>query len=145
MKSIEVLHPSFPVYAGVLVAGLVVIAGLAAASPRVSGHLRRLGKCAIAGVAAATALVAYVNGKHHAQLAASAARPGSGHPLSVAYILADGFAFTALVVTLVLFAVVTLAGRRRRQAPQPVAWQPAPPATARARRRPASSRTGSPR
>jgi hypothetical protein len=143
MKSIEILHPSFGVYSGVLVAGLVVIVGLVAASPRVSGHLRRLGKCAIAGVVAATALVAYVNSKHHAQLVASAARPAGGHRPSVAYILADGFAFTALVVTLVLFAVVTLAARRRR-APQAFAWQPAPPATARARRRPASSRTGSP-
>ena len=114
MKSIEILHPSFGVYAGVLVAGLVVIAGLVAASPRVSGHLRRLGKCAVAGVAAAIALVVYVNSKHHAQLAASAARPADGHRLSVAYILADGFAFTALVVTVVLFAVVTLAARRRR-------------------------------
>jgi heme O synthase-like polyprenyltransferase len=114
MKSIEILHPSFGVYAGVLVAGLVVIAGLVAASPRVSGHLRRLGKCAIAGVAAATALVVYVNSKHHAELVASAARPVSGHRLSVAYILADGFAFTALVVTVVLFTVATLAARRRR-------------------------------
>jgi hypothetical protein len=145
MKSIEVLHPSFPVYVGVLVAGLVVVASLVAASPRVSGHLRRLGRCAIAGVTAATALVVYVNGKHHAQVAASAARPVNGHPLSVAYILADGFVFTALVVTLVLFAVATLAARRRRQAPQAFAWQSAPPATGRARRRPASSRTGSPR
>jgi hypothetical protein len=114
MKSIEILHPSFGVYAGVLVAGLVVIAGLVAASPRVSGHLRRLGKCAIAGVAAATALVVYVNSKHHAELVASAARPVNGHRLSVAYILADGFAFTALVVTVVLFTVATLAARRRR-------------------------------
>ena len=40
MKSIEVLHPSFPVYVGVLVAGLVVIGGLVASSPRVHGHLR---------------------------------------------------------------------------------------------------------
>lgn len=145
MKSIEVLHPSFPVYVGVLVTGLVVIAGLVATGPRVSGHLRRLGKCAIAGVAAATALVAYVNGKHHAQLVASAARPAGGHRLSVTYILADGFAFTALVVTVVLFAVVTLAARRRRRARQAFAWQPAGPAAARPRRRPASSRTGSPR
>jgi hypothetical protein len=146
VKSLQVVHPSFGVYVGVLVAALVVIAGLAAASPGVKGHLPRLGKCAIAGVAAATALVVYVDRKHHAQLVASAARPAGGHRLSVAYILADGFAFTALVVTVVLFAVVTLAarGRRRRRAPQAFAWQPGPPGTARARRHPASSRTGSP-
>jgi hypothetical protein len=145
VKSIQVLHPSFGVYAGVLVAALVVVARLAATSRGVKGHLPRLGKCAIAGVAAATALVVYAGRERHARLAASAARPVNGHPQPVAYVLADGFAFTALVVTVVLFAVVTLAARRRRRARQAFAWQPGPPGTARARRRPASSRTGSPR
>jgi hypothetical protein len=145
VKSLQVLHPSFGVYVGVLVTALVVIAGVVATSWGVKGHLPRLGKCAIAGLAAATALVVYVNSKHHAQLVASAARPVNGHRLSVAYILADGFAFTSLVVTVVLFAVVTLAARgRRRRAPQAFAWQPVSPGAARVRRRPASSRTGSP-
>ncbi len=114
MKSIEVLHPSFAVYVGVLVAGLIVIGGLVAASPRMSGHLRRLGKCAIAGVAAATALVVYVDSKHHAQLAAAAARPAGGHHMTVGYLLADGFVFTAAIVTIAVFAVATLVARRRR-------------------------------
>ena len=113
MKSIEVLHPSFPVYVGVLVAGLVVIGGLVASSPRVHGHLRRLGKCAIAGVAAATALVVWADSKHHAQLTAAAARPAHGHPLTVGYLLADAFAFTTLVVTVAVFTVATLIARRR--------------------------------
>jgi hypothetical protein len=78
VKSIEVLHPSFPVYVGVLVAGLVVIGGLVASSPRVHGHLRRLGRCAVAGVAAAIALVAWADSKRHAQLVAAAARPAGG-------------------------------------------------------------------
>jgi hypothetical protein len=114
LKSLQVLHPSFAVYVGVLAAALVVIVGVAAASRGVKGHLPRLGKCAIVGVAAATGLVAWVNARRHAQLAAAAARPADGHRLSVAFILADGFAFTALVVTVALFAVVTLAARRRR-------------------------------
>jgi hypothetical protein len=113
VKSVEVLHPSFPVYAGVLVAALVVIAGLVAISPRVHGHLRRLGKCAIAGVIAATVLVVWADSKRHAQLAAAAARPVHGHPLSVGYLLADAFAFTTLAVTVVVFTVVTLVARRR--------------------------------
>ena len=74
MKSLQVLHPSFAVYAGVLVTALVVIGGLVVTSRGVHGHLVRLGKCAIAGVIAAT----------------------------------------ALIVTVVLFAAVTLTARRRR-------------------------------
>ena len=126
MKSLQLLHPSFGVYAGVLAAALAVIAGLVVTSPGVKGHLPRLGKCAIGGVAAATALVAWVNAKRHAQLVAAAARPANGHRLPVAWILADGWVFTALAVTVVLFAVVTLALRRRR-APafgQPVQRRP---------------------
>ncbi len=65
MKAIEILHPSFAVWCGVLAAALVVIAGLVVTSPGVHGHLARLGKCAIAGVIAATALVVYVDSKHH--------------------------------------------------------------------------------
>ena len=114
MKSPQVLHPSFGLYVGVIVAALVVIAGLAATSPRLRRPLVRLGKCAIAGVIAATALVVWADRKRHAQLAAAAARPVNGHPTSVAYLLADGFAGTALIVTVVLFAVVTLLARRRR-------------------------------
>jgi len=114
VKSLQVLHPSFAVYVSVLVAALVVIGGLVVTSRRAHGHLVRLGKCAIAGVIAAIALVVYVNSKRHAQLAAAAARPVHGHPLSVAQLLAEGFAGTALIVTVVLFAVVTLTARRRR-------------------------------
>jgi hypothetical protein len=113
MKAIEVLHPSFPVYVGVLVAGLVVIGGLVASSPRVHGHLRRLGKCAVAGAAAATALVAWADSKRHAQLVAAAAKPVHGHPLTVSYLLADAFTFTTLVVTVAVFTVATLVARRR--------------------------------
>ena len=114
MKSLQVLHPSFAVYVVVLVAALVVIGGLVVTSRGVHGHLVRLGKCAIAGVIAAIALVVYVNSKRHAQLAAAAARPVHGHRVPLSYLLADGFAGTALIVTVVLFAVVTLAVRRRR-------------------------------
>jgi hypothetical protein len=126
VKSLEVLHPSFAVYVGVLVAALVVIGAVALTSPGAHGHLVRLGKCAIAGVIAATALVIYVDSKRHAQLVVAAARPVNGHPLPVAYLLADGFAGTALIVTVALFAVVTLAWRRRGSA---------------SARRPVSSRT----
>jgi hypothetical protein len=113
VKAVEVLHPSFPVYVGVLVATRVVIAGLVATSPRVSGHLRRLGKCAIVGLIAATVLVVWADSKHHAQLAAEAARPAAGHRLTVGYLLADAFVFTALVVTVAVFTVATLVARRR--------------------------------
>jgi hypothetical protein len=127
------VHPSFGVYVAVLVTALVVIAGVAVTSRGVKGHLPRLGKCAVAGAAAATALVAWAGARRHAQLAAAAARPANGHRLSVAFILADGWVFTALAVTVVLFAVATLATRRRRA---PASARPAP-------RRPV--RTGGPR
>jgi hypothetical protein len=116
VKSIEVLHPSFAVYAGVLVAALVVVGVLVATSPRVSGHVRRLGRCAIAGVAAATALVVWADSKRHAQLAAAAAKPANGHHLTVGHLLADAFVFTALIVTVVIFTAVTLMARRRSAA-----------------------------
>ena len=114
MKSLQVVHPSFGVYVGVLAAALVVVVAVVVTSCGVKGHLPRLGRCAIAGVAAATALVVWANGKRHAQLVTAAARPVNGHPLSVGYLLADVFAVTALVVTVVLFTVATLAARRRR-------------------------------
>jgi hypothetical protein len=116
VKSLQVLHPSFAVYAGVLVAALVVIGGLVVTSRGAHGHLIRLGKCAMAGVIAAAALVVFVNSKKHAQLAAAAARSVNGHRQSVTYLLTDAFVFTAVLVTVTLFAVVTLVARRR-QAP----------------------------
>ncbi len=122
MKSLEVLHPSFAVYAGVLVAALVVIGAVVVISPGVHGHMVRLGKCAIIGVAAATALVVWVDSQRHAQLVAAAARPVNGHRVSVTYLLADGWTGTALIVAVVLFAMLTLAARHRRA---PVLSRPA--------------------
>lgn len=116
MKSIEVLHPSFAVYAAVTVAGLVAVIGLIVASPGVARHMPRLGKCAVLGAAVAGALVWYVDARRHPQLAAQAAKPAGGHHLSAAYILADGFAFTFLIVTVVAFAVATVVARRRAPA-----------------------------
>ena len=125
MKSIEVLHASFAVYAAVTVAALVVVTGLIATSPGVARHMPRLGKCAVFGAAVAGALVWFVAARRHAALVASAARPAGGHHLSTAYILADGFAFTFLIVTVAAFIVATVAARRRRRAPAP--WQPGRP------------------
>jgi hypothetical protein len=120
VKSIEVLHPSFAVYAAVTLVALVVVIGLIATSPGVARHLPRLGKCAVLGAAAAAALDIFVDTKRHAALVTSAAKPASGHHLSTTYILADGFAFTFLIVTVVTFIIATVVARRRR-APAP--WQ----------------------
>ena len=117
MKSIEVLHPSFTVFAVVTALGLAVIIGLVVTSQGVARHMPRLGKCAVLGAAAAGILVWYVGARRHTQLAAQAAKPVNGHHLSAAYILADGFAFTFLIVTVVAFAVVTVVARRRAPAP----------------------------
>lgn len=126
MKSTEVLHTSFAVFAAVTVVALVVIIGLIATHPGVARHLPRLGKCAAFGVAAAAALDIFVDTKRHAALVASAAKPANGHHLSTTYILADGFAFTFLIVTVVAFAVATVVARRRA----PASWRaPARPRT----------------
>ena len=124
MKSIEVLHTSFAVYVTVIAVVLLLAAGLAAASPGARKPMARLGKCALAGAAVAGGLVAWVNAKRHAQLVAQAARPVNGHHVTAAYLLADGFAFTFLIVTVIAFAVATLAARRRTPAPWQAAARP---------------------
>jgi hypothetical protein len=126
VKSVEVLHPSFAVFAAVTVAAVVVVIGLIATSPAVARHMPRLGKCAAFGAAAAGALVWFLDAKRHAALVASAAKPASGHHLSTTYILADGFAFTFLIATVVAFAIATVVARRRA----PASWRaPARPRT----------------
>jgi hypothetical protein len=117
VKSIEVVHGSFAAYAGVLAVAVLAVAVLALSGPRARRHLARLGRCAIAGAAAAAALVWYVDAKRHAQLAAQAARPANGHHLTAANVLADGFAATFLAVTVLAFVLATLASRRRPPAP----------------------------
>jgi heme O synthase-like polyprenyltransferase len=123
VKSIEVLHTSFSVYAGVLAVAVVVVAVLAVTSPGARRLMPRLGKCATVGALAAAALVAFVDTKRHAQLVKQAARPVSGHHVTVAYLLANGFAAAFLAVTVVTFTIVTLAARRP-PAPRPVTDRP---------------------
>jgi hypothetical protein len=117
VKSIEVLHASFAVYVAVTGVALVVVIGLIAASPGVSRHLPRLGKCALLGALAAGALIVYVDTRKHAQLLAAAAKPlPHGRHLSVSGLLADAFAATFLIVTVLAFVLATLVARRRAPA-----------------------------
>ena len=83
---------------------------------------RLAGSLAI-GAAVAAALVAFENTYRHAALAAVAAKPlpHGGHQ-SVASILASGFVGTAVVVTVVVFAISTVAAYRRR-ARQRALWR----------------------
>jgi hypothetical protein len=124
VKSIEVLHASFAVFTAVTVIALAVVIGLITTSPGVARHMPRLGKCAVFGAAAAGALVRWVDARRHAQLAAQAAKPVNGQHLSAAYILADGFAFTFLIVTVAAFAVATVVARRRAPALRRVPSRP---------------------
>lgn len=116
MKAIEVLHTSFTVYAAVTAIATAIVIGLIVTSPGAAGHMPRLGKCAAFGAAAALALIWYVDTRRHAQLVAQAARPVSGHHVTTAYLLADGFAGTFLIVTVAAFAVATVVARRRAPA-----------------------------
>jgi hypothetical protein len=125
VKSIEVVQTSFAVYVAVIVA-VVVVAVLGVTGPGARRPMARLGRCAIGGAAAAAALAWYADTRRHAQLVKQAARPANGHHLTVAHVLADGFAATFLIVTVAAFIVATLAARRRA----PAAWRP--PARTRA-------------
>ena len=110
MKSIEVLHTSFGVYAGVTAAALAVVAVLALAGAR--RLAARLGKCAIVGAVAAGVLVWFAGTRRHAQLIKQAARPVNGHHVTTAYLLADGFTAAFVIVTAVAFIIATIAARR---------------------------------
>jgi hypothetical protein len=117
VKSVEVVQTSFGVYVAVIVVAVVVVVGQAVTGPGARRPMARLGKCAIGGVAAAAALVWYVDTKWHAQLVKQAARMANGHHLTVAHVLADGFAVTFLIVTVAAFTIATLVARRRAPAP----------------------------
>jgi hypothetical protein len=117
MKSIGALHTSFGVYAGVLAVAVVVVAVLAASGPGGRRLLPRLGRCAFAGVAVAGALVWFADAKRHAQLVKQAAVPVNGHHVTVAHMLADGFAGVFFAVTAVAFIIASLAARRRAPVP----------------------------
>jgi hypothetical protein len=110
VKSIEVLHTSFAVYAGVAAAALAVVAVLALAGAR--RLAARLGKCAIIGAAAAGVLVWFADTRRHAQLVKQAARPVNGHHVTTAYLLADGFTAAFVIVTVGAFIIATIAARR---------------------------------
>jgi hypothetical protein len=125
VKAIEVLHTSFAVYAAVTAGALAVVIGLIAASPGVSRHVPRLGKCALLGAVAGGAVIVYAGTRRHAQLLAAAAKPlPHGRHLSVSGLLADGFAGTFLIVTVAAFIIATLAARRRTPAPRRVPARP---------------------
>jgi hypothetical protein len=86
--------------------------------------MARLGRCAIGGAAAAAALVWFVDTRRHAQLVKQAARLAGGHHQTVAYVLADGFAATFLIVTVAAFIVATAVARWRAPAPRRVSARP---------------------
>ena len=83
----------------------------------------RLAGSLVIGAVIAAALVAFEGRYRHAALAASAARPlpHGGHQ-SVASVLASGFVGAAVVVTVVVFVISTVAAYRRR-ARQRALWR----------------------
>jgi hypothetical protein len=124
VKSIEALHTSSGVYAGVLAVAAVVVVVLAASGPGGRRLLPRLGRCAMVGAAAAGALVWFADARRHAQLVKQAAVPVNGHHETVAHLLADGFAGAFLIVTVVSFVIASLAARRHAPAPGRVPARP---------------------
>ena len=82
---------------------------------RTASARRRLAVSVAVGAVVAGGLVAWDDLHNHAALVASAAAPEpKGVHETVGSILAFGGIFTALVVTLVVFAVATLVARRRK-------------------------------
>lgn len=92
-----------------------------------SGTRLRLAVSLAAGAALAGILVAWDDGHNHAALvtAAQAPEPEGVHE-TAGSILAFGGIFTALAVTLAVFAVATLAARRRARPATPQ-YPPAAP------------------
>lgn len=113
---------------------IAVAAALAGVVYRVAGRAvrsRAVGS-ALAGLAAAAALTAWVGIVRHAALVKSAAQPMSnGQKLSPGSILADGFAGTFIVATAAVFTVTAALGSRRARR---AARQDGGPAGRRARR-----------
>jgi hypothetical protein len=110
VKSIEVLHTSFGVYAGVTAAAVAVVAVLALTGAR--RLAARLGKCAVVGAAAAGGLVWFAATRRHAQLVRQAARPVNGHHVTPGYLLADGFTAAFVIMTVLAFIIATIVARR---------------------------------
>jgi hypothetical protein len=78
------------------------------------GKARRLAGSLAAGAVVAGILVAWEDLRNHAALAAAAAGPQpKGVHETVGSILATGGIFTALVVSAVVFVIVTVLARRR--------------------------------
>jgi hypothetical protein len=81
----------------------------------------RLARSALAGLAAAAALTAWVGTVRHGALVRSAAQPmGDGQKLSPGAILADGFTGLFIVATAAVFIISVVAGAvRGRRAARP--------------------------
>ena len=97
---------------------------------RPPGHhrARRLAGSLAAGAVVAGILVAWADLHDHAALAAAAAGPQpNGVHETVGSILATGGIVTFLVVAAVVFAVATLAARRRNARPAETPYPPAAP------------------
>lgn len=97
-------------------------AGIAAWAYWLAGGLvrRRFDRSALAGLAAAAALTAWVATARHAALIRQAALTSrTSHPLSAHDLLASGFIGTAVVATAAVYVTSTVLGgmRSRRSAP----------------------------
>lgn len=115
------------------IAAVTIAAVVAGLTYRVAGKVVpwRLARSALAGLAAAAVLTAWVGTVQHAALVHSAAQPMSdGRKLSPGTILADGFVGMFLGATVAVFIISVVAGvvRGRRAARQDSA-----PATRRRR------------
>jgi hypothetical protein len=99
------------------VVGVIAVAtALAAVVYRAAGRVApwRAVRSALAGLAVAAALTAWVATVRHAALVHSAAQPmSSGQELSPGSILADGFIGTFVVAAAAVFAITAVASSRR--------------------------------
>ncbi len=90
-----------------LVWGLLVVAFIEGVQAAATRHLRRLGACALGGVAVAVGVAAFELAKRHKQLAASAA---SAHE-SLTHLVTLGMVALAVTITVVAYVIATFRAR----------------------------------
>jgi hypothetical protein len=92
-----------------LVIGLLTVGLVEAVQAAATRHLRRLGACALGGLAVAAGTGVLALARRHRQLAAAAA----GAHQSLAHLMTGALVLLAAVVTVVAYIVVTVIARRR--------------------------------
>ena len=101
-----------------LVIGLLTVGLVEAVQAAATRHLRRLGACALGGLAVAGVAAGVALAKRHKQLAAAAA---AAHE-SLAHLMTGALVLLAALVTVAAYIAATVMARRRSPRAQDWRW-----------------------